>query len=704
MATMASVIRISMRERPTAPRLRGLVVQAAVGRGVDRLAGVRRRRPARPRRPCHRRAGPVVGLRHRNQRMGRAGAQSAAHQWRPRRRRRWRPSRTAHRLDRGPVGRRQRTGDSPPRRRAHRSLPAHRQRRGARALASRWRARWGWPPPTGASRRAGPRTFASTDATIRASAPPGSASCSSKATTANSPFPLGRSAELWREGEKKATHYAWGETQTDEFADWTARANRDDDRATVPGYVSPEMTGAEDLDRYGRWDTHADYGPIWTPTTVVAGWAPYRYGHWAVVRPWGWTWVDYAPWGFAPFHYGRWVYIGGSWCWAPGHRVARPVYSPAHGGVDRRHRLRQGPVAVPRLGAAGAARTLLSALHRRLPLLARGELGAAGSVSARYAAPSANRRHAVRQSGCRGRGERGAGQFADAAAPGGTRGGAGRPDCAQQFCQSTVAHARAAAGSGTADRSARSRGRDAGHAAAPARAAPAPARSAAVAGRDGAARRADGHSGARWTPRARAAYRAGAAFGLARHRTVGSGNDHAARRAKAAGATGPRGAARRPQAPDATRQPSAASVTACRPVVAAPGAGAGASGTPCGAATGARCSAGSGGTARSRRTTGCTAPCASRRAAVTRTCRARRPGRPLARSVVWPCLPTPAPQARAMPAPPAVAPAPRHAERVAPPHAARQPVAQPREPTAHVGQARVHLPESRGHPSRAQMR
>ena len=47
------------------------------------------------------------------------------------------------------------------------------------------------------------------------------------------------------------------------------------------------------------------------------------------MRPWGWTWVDYAPWGFAPFHYGRWVYIGGSWCWAPGHRVARPVYSPA---------------------------------------------------------------------------------------------------------------------------------------------------------------------------------------------------------------------------------------------------------------------------------------------------------------------------------------------------------------------------------------
>jgi len=139
----------------------------------------------------------------------------------------------------------------------------------------------------------------------------------------------GRSAEFWREGAKNATHYAWGEPVTDEFADWTARANREDDRLASPGYVSPEMTGAEDLDRYGTWETNPEYGPVWTPTTVVAGWAPYRYGHWVMVQPWGWTWVDSAPWGFAPFHYGRWVFIGSRWCWTPGYRVARPVYSPA---------------------------------------------------------------------------------------------------------------------------------------------------------------------------------------------------------------------------------------------------------------------------------------------------------------------------------------------------------------------------------------
>ncbi len=116
----------------------------------------------------------------------------------------------------------------------------------------------------------------------------------------------------------------------DEFADWAQRANqRDDERAAAAGYVSPEMTGADDLGRYGRWEQSADYGAVWFPTTVVVGWAPYRDGRWAWVPPWGWTWIDDAPWGFAPFHYGRWVSWGGRWGWCPGGYVVRPVYAPA---------------------------------------------------------------------------------------------------------------------------------------------------------------------------------------------------------------------------------------------------------------------------------------------------------------------------------------------------------------------------------------
>ena len=94
-------------------------------------------------------------------------------------------------------------------------------------------------------------------------------------------------------------------------------------------YVSQNMTGYEDLDANGRWSTEEDVGPVWYPTAVQADWAPYRYGRWAYVAPWGYTWIDDAPWGFAPFHYGRWVQVGSRWGWAPGAYIQRPVYAPA---------------------------------------------------------------------------------------------------------------------------------------------------------------------------------------------------------------------------------------------------------------------------------------------------------------------------------------------------------------------------------------
>jgi hypothetical protein len=94
-------------------------------------------------------------------------------------------------------------------------------------------------------------------------------------------------------------------------------------------YVSTYMTGYEDLDMYGEWRQEPEYGALWYPRQVSAGWAPYRYGRWDYVRPWGWTWIDDAPWGYAPSHYGRWVYVRDRWGWHPGERVARPVWAPA---------------------------------------------------------------------------------------------------------------------------------------------------------------------------------------------------------------------------------------------------------------------------------------------------------------------------------------------------------------------------------------
>ena len=89
------------------------------------------------------------------------------------------------------------------------------------------------------------------------------------------------------------------------------------------------MTGYEDLDEYGDWSYVAGYGPCWRPRAVVAGWAPYRFGHWVYVGPWGWTWVEDEPWGFAPFHYGRWAFVNNGWFWVPGPVVVRPVWAPA---------------------------------------------------------------------------------------------------------------------------------------------------------------------------------------------------------------------------------------------------------------------------------------------------------------------------------------------------------------------------------------
>lgn len=115
----------------------------------------------------------------------------------------------------------------------------------------------------------------------------------------------------------------------DDFDEWCMERDQREDRAEASNYISREMTGYEDLDEYGRWHYAPGYGPVWSPTRVAADWAPYRYGHWVWIAPWGWTWVEDEPWGFAPFHYGRWAFVDEGWCWVPGPVVIRPVYAPA---------------------------------------------------------------------------------------------------------------------------------------------------------------------------------------------------------------------------------------------------------------------------------------------------------------------------------------------------------------------------------------
>jgi uncharacterized protein DUF6600 len=144
--------------------------------------------------------------------------------------------------------------------------------------------------------------------------------------TGNSSFLVRDQQQAMLSGQRQDLYAA---APADEFDRWAAERDQRKDRIVSTRYVPEEMTGYEDLDEYGTWQTVPTYGAVWRPRAVPVGWAPYRHGHWIWVSPWGWTWVDDAPWGFAPSHYGRWVWLGNYWAWAPGRVVARPVYAPA---------------------------------------------------------------------------------------------------------------------------------------------------------------------------------------------------------------------------------------------------------------------------------------------------------------------------------------------------------------------------------------
>jgi len=117
--------------------------------------------------------------------------------------------------------------------------------------------------------------------------------------------------------------------QLDEWDRWNYARTDALVEAVSARYVSSDVYGVRDLDRYGTWRVVNSYGSVWVPSGVPTGWVPYSTGSWTLDPTYGWTWVDTAPWGWAPYHYGRWVYVNGFWAWAPGPVVVRPVYAPA---------------------------------------------------------------------------------------------------------------------------------------------------------------------------------------------------------------------------------------------------------------------------------------------------------------------------------------------------------------------------------------
>jgi len=130
-------------------------------------------------------------------------------------------------------------------------------------------------------------------------------------------------------GTDQLTYDASDAPGFDDFEDWCQSRDQRENNSVSAKYVSRDIDGYYDLDSYGSWEADADYGDVWVPSGVAAGWVPYQMGHWVFIEPWGWTWVDSEPWGWAPFHYGRWIYAREHWGWVPGPVVVRPVYAPA---------------------------------------------------------------------------------------------------------------------------------------------------------------------------------------------------------------------------------------------------------------------------------------------------------------------------------------------------------------------------------------
>ncbi len=110
----------------------------------------------------------------------------------------------------------------------------------------------------------------------------------------------------------------------DAWERWNMARDRElDTRRESVRYLPEELSPyAYDFDAYGRWVRVPDYGWVWTPVYLSAGWAPYRHGRWMWIGG-DYVWISYDHWGWTPHHYGRWVFASGfGWCWVPPHRGA----------------------------------------------------------------------------------------------------------------------------------------------------------------------------------------------------------------------------------------------------------------------------------------------------------------------------------------------------------------------------------------------
>jgi hypothetical protein len=71
-----------------------------------------------------------------------------------------------------------------------------------------------------------------------------------------------------------------GRGRADGLDTWSANRDRGYEGLRASAYVSRQMVGAADLDRYGEWQNTREYGPVWFPSAAAPNWAPYSDGYW----------------------------------------------------------------------------------------------------------------------------------------------------------------------------------------------------------------------------------------------------------------------------------------------------------------------------------------------------------------------------------------------------------------------------------------
>jgi hypothetical protein len=114
----------------------------------------------------------------------------------------------------------------------------------------------------------------------------------------------------------------------DEWDRWNeARDNELFQKRYAQTYLPPDLEPwGYEMEGNGRWIHTPEYQYAWVPTVVV-GWTPFQYGHWAWRRG-IYCWVPRERWGWIPFHYGRWVHIRHhGWAWVPPFRHAA-IWNP----------------------------------------------------------------------------------------------------------------------------------------------------------------------------------------------------------------------------------------------------------------------------------------------------------------------------------------------------------------------------------------